>query len=183
VRLGRRELLKLAAAAALSQPFAARVARASPVAAGAAGRFLGARELALLGELSEILIPADEHSPGARAAGVAAFLDAQLAEQDPRIPEWAEERELARRHLAAFDALSHSLHGRGLLEATPEQRVAVMERAAAGEQDPGAPAGQAFAWLKQRCAWAYYTSEIGIRQELGYKGNVVLAEFVGELPR
>lgn len=181
MRLDRRELLKLAAAAALARPFAARAASAAPVAAGAAGRFFSARELALLDELSEILIPSDEHSPGARAAGVAAFLDSQLAEQDPKLPEWAEERAQAKQHLASFDALSHSLHGQGLLEATPEQRTAVMASAAGNEQEPSTPAEKAFQWLKQRSAAAYYTSEIGIHQEMEYKGNTLLAEFVGEL--
>jgi hypothetical protein len=148
-----------------------------------AGRFFSARELLLLDELSEILIPADAHSPGARAAGVAAFLDAQLAEQDPRIPEWAEARARARQHLAAFDALCHALHGRGLLEATPEERTAVVAKAAANEAAPEAPAEQAFAWLKQEVAGAYYTSKIGIHQEMEYKGNTILEEFVGELAK
>ena len=37
-------------------------------------------EFALVDELSEMIIPADEHSPGARAAKVAAFIDTRLAE-------------------------------------------------------------------------------------------------------
>ena len=179
MKLDRRELLNLAAAAALARPFAARVASAAP--AGAAGRFFTARELALLDELSEILIPSDAHSPGARAAGVAAFLDSQLAEKDPKIPEWAEERKQAKQHLAAFDALCHSMHGRDLLSATPEQRTAVVARAAAGEGAAKTPAEKAFQWLKEQTAWAYYTSQIGIHQEMEYKGNTLLAEFVGEL--
>jgi hypothetical protein len=183
VRLGRRELLKLAAAAALARPWAARVASAAPAAAGAgaAGRFLSARELALLDEIAEILIPSDEHSPGARAAGVAAFLDSQLAMQDPSIPDCAEDRAQARQHLANMDELSRTLHGKGLLEVTPEQRVAVVAKAAEGEQDPGTPAEKAFVLIKQQVAFAYYTSEIGVLQEIGYKGNTILAEFVGEL--
>jgi hypothetical protein len=36
-----------------------------------------------------------------------------------------------------------------------------------------------FAELKERVAHAYYSSEIGLEQELEYRGNVFLAEFVG----
>ena len=34
----------------------------------------------MLDELTEIVIPADDHSPGARAAGVAAYIDSRAAE-------------------------------------------------------------------------------------------------------
>jgi len=36
-----------------------------------------------------------------------------------------------------------------------------------------------FAQLKQMTIEGYYTSAIGIHQELQYKGNEVLAEFIG----
>ena len=34
--------------------------------------------------------------------------------------------------------------------------------------------------LKGRVVHAYYSSEIGIKQELEYKGNVFLQEFAGQ---
>jgi hypothetical protein len=33
--------------------------------------------------------------------------------------------------------------------------------------------------LKQSTAFAYYSSKIGIHQDMNYKGNVYLKEFVG----
>src|SRR5207249_9801174 len=48
--------------------------------AGVPGKFLTAAEYALLDELTELIIPADDHSPGARAAAVAAYIDGRLAE-------------------------------------------------------------------------------------------------------
>ena len=36
---------------------------------------------------------------------------------------------------------------------------------------------------KRRTARAYYTSKIGIHQEMEYKGNTLLMEFVGEVPK
>jgi gluconate 2-dehydrogenase subunit 3-like protein len=36
-----------------------------------------------------------------------------------------------------------------------------------------------FTQLKQTTAFAYYSSSIGIHQEMNYKGNVLLTEFQG----
>ena len=54
--------------------------RRSAAAAPRRRRFFTRQELALVDELSEMIIPTDDHSPGARAAKVAAYIDARLAE-------------------------------------------------------------------------------------------------------
>jgi hypothetical protein len=180
VKIDRREALKLAAGAAFVRPVLSGEAAAADL---PAGRFFDAREMALLDLLSETIVPADDHSPGARAAGVAAYVDAQLADKDPKIPDWAEERQAARDALAALDAMSRELHGHGLLESPPEEVTAVLTRAAENEREPKTPEQKAFKWVKERTAQAYYTSRIGIRQELEYKGNSILVEFVGEVPK
>src|SRR5690242_13604203 len=72
--LTRRELMKLGAAAAVA------VSLGSEGAAAQARTFFTPEELAFVDELSELIIPTDEHSPGARAAKVASFIDARLAE-------------------------------------------------------------------------------------------------------
>ena len=176
MKLDRREVLKLAAGVALARPgLDGAAAAALPE-----GRFFKARELALLDELSEVILPADAHSPGARAAGVAAFLDAQLAEKDPKIPDWAQERKEAREHLAAVDALSRDMFAKEFLEITAEQRSAVVAKAASGEAEPKTPAERAFKWAKEQTAHGYYSSKIGIHEEMEYKGNTLLTEFAGE---
>jgi Gluconate 2-dehydrogenase subunit 3 len=180
VKLDRREMLKLAAGAALARPVLSGEAAAAPL---PAGKFFDGQELALFDVLSETILPADAHSPGARAAGVAAFVDGELAQKDPAIPDWAEERQAARDHLKALDALCQEMHGTGLLEASDKQREAVLERAAEGEREPKTAPEKAFKWAKQATARAYYTSKIGIHQELEYKGNSMLVEFVGEIPK
>src|SRR3989454_12538265 len=69
---------------ALAAPLLPVPAVAAPSRDALQGRFLTAAELALLEELTELIIPADDHSPGARAAGVAAYIDGRLAESlDP----------------------------------------------------------------------------------------------------
>src|SRR2546428_10558306 len=73
--LSRREMLQ-ATAAALSLPLVK-----LPVATGQAPKkFFTPAEFAVVDELSDMIIPTDEKSVGARAAGVAACIDARLAE-------------------------------------------------------------------------------------------------------
>ena len=171
--LSRREMIA-ATAAALVTPLLPGGA-AAPPAVGVPGKFLTAAEYALLDELTELIIPADDHSPGARAAGVAGYIDGRLAESLE--PDW---QARWRSGLQAVEALSHELNKKAFLEATPEQRVAVLTRMAAGEQDPKTAPERFFRELKGRTAHAYYTSKIGIHLDQEYKGNVYQrGEFAG----
>ena len=47
------------------------------------------------------------------------------------------------------------------------------------ETDPKTPLERFFVESKARTVQGYYTSKIGIHQELKYKGNQFLPEFVG----
>jgi len=156
--ISRREMIA-ATAAALAVP----LSKVGPRSV----RFLTAAEYALLDELSELIIPADEHSPGARAALVAGYIDARLAESLE--PDW---QARWRAGLQAVDALSRELNGKPLLEATPDQRVSVLTRMAAGESDPQTPLDRFFKELKWWTVFGYYTSKIGIHRDQEYKGNV-----------
>ena len=164
------------AAAAVSTASAGSALAASAV---AAGLFFTASEMAQLDELTEAIIPADAQSGGARAAGVVPFLDRSLAERDAKIPDDAEERKRWKDGLARVDEVAREMHGRAFLEATPEQRLAVLSRMAQNEQDPQAPEERFFRQLKRATAQAYYSSKIGIHDDIQYKGNTLLTEFVG----
>jgi hypothetical protein len=131
------------------------------------GGFLTPAELALLDELTEMIIPADEHSPGARAAGVAAYIDGRLAESLD--PEWQTQW---RSGLQAVDGLSRERHGKPFLDATPDQRVAVLTELSAHESAPKTPDQRFFTELKRWAVRGYYTSKIGIHVDQEYKGNV-----------
>ncbi len=171
--LSRREMIA-ATAAALVTPLLPGGA-AAPPAGGVPGKFLTAAEYALLDELTELIIPVDDHSPGARAAGVAGYIDGRLAESLE--PDW---QARWRSGLQAVEALSRELNGKAFLEATAERRVAVLTRMAAGEQDPKTAPERFFRELKGRTAHAYYTSKIGIHLDQEYKGNVYQrGEFAG----
>jgi hypothetical protein len=164
--LSRREMLA-ATAAALATPLLPRARPTAALGPSVAPQFLTPPEFALLDELSELVIPADPHSPGARAAQVAAYIDGRLAESLE--PEW---QALWRSGLQAVEDLSRELHGKALLEASPDQRLAVLTRMAAGERDPKTPPERFFRELKAWTTRAYYTSKIGIHLDQEYKGNV-----------
>lgn len=210
----RRQLLKSTAATTVAVPllgigevFAQKDKRRGS-AASKRPRFFTITEFAMLDDLTEMIIPTDEHSPGARAAGVAAYLDSRLAETTPNITEHAKERKTWREGLRLVEKISQEMHGKEFMEGTSEQRLAILTRMAEQEplpkpprepipsrpeeqpqQQPQAKAietnpsrkseGEFFAFLKAQTARAYYTSQIGLRKELEYKGNQYLKEFVG----
>lgn len=179
--LGRREMLKLAALSALGSGFARR-GLAAMQGDAAEPRFLSETDLRIVDALTERVIPADDHSPGAREAEVARFIDAVLAEADPRYPEDAELLESWRRGLETARAAHRALHGVEVQDGTPEQHDGLLEHLSR-ETRRDTPEGELFSLLKEWTVEAYYTSEIGIHRELGYQGNTVLEEFAGELPR
>jgi gluconate 2-dehydrogenase gamma chain len=161
--ISRRDLLGAAgaAAAALTLPLVrVPVLKAPP-------KFFTPAEFALLDELSELIIPADEQSGGARAAGVASYIDGRLAESLE-----ADVKARWRSGLNAVNALSRELHGKAFLAGTPEQRVAVLTKMSAAEADPKTPVEKFFKDLKWWTVFGYYTTKIGIQDDQQYKGNV-----------
>lgn len=164
--INRRDLIRIGAAAAVAAP--------SATAAVDQPKFFTPAEFAIVDELTEIIIPTDSHSPGARAAKVAAYIDGRLAEAFD-----TEDQDKWRNGLQLVDSLSKKLHDRPFMEATQEQRVAVVSRMAQNEKQPKTPEETFFRDVKVSTARAYYTSNIGIHQEMEYKGNTLLPEFVG----
>lgn len=146
----RRDLLKGAAGAAVTMPLisldeaVAQRRRRQGTTTKANGSTTGPRskrplfftpaEFALLDELTELIIPTDEHSPGARAAGVALYLDRRIAETNPAITEYAKERQTWRTGLKLVDQISREMNGKIFMDATGEQRIAVLTRMA--EEEP-----------------------------------------------
>jgi len=175
--VGRREMMKLTAGAIIAPalPQTGAKNRRSPAKAQTPmHRFFTHDEFAMVDELSELIIPADEHSSGARAAKVAEYVDRRLAESfgdEPKL-RWRE-------GLKLVDQISVEISERSFMQATQEQRVAVLTRMARKESSPESPEEKFFVELKSRVARAYYTSKIGIHDELEYKGNTYLREFAG----
>lgn len=157
--LTRRQLLGVAAGAVVVAPLLAAPAPAP--------HFLTKAELTLLDELAELIIPTDDHSPGARAAKVAAYIDRRLADafdNDVRT-RW-------RAGLKAIDAAAQSVHGHPFMVCSEEQRVAVLTKLS-DDKD------KFFGELKTSTVRGYYTSEIGIHKEMEYKGNTLQDVYAG----
>jgi hypothetical protein len=111
---------------------------------------------------------------------VAAFIDGRFAAA-VLAPD-LEARNRWRDGLARVDALAREMHGGGFLAGSPEQRLAVLTRMAANEADPKAPEELFFRELKGRTIHGYYTSRVGIHDDMEYKGNTLQDEYAGDVP-
>ena len=164
MKISRREMIQQTAAAAAALPLVAALAPVAPV----PPKFFTPAEFALVDEMSDIIIPTDQQSAGARAAGVALFIDGRLAEAFEK-----DQGEQWRTGIKAVEALSTEMHGKGFMASTPEQRLALVTRIAAAESDPKSDAEKFFREIKSGTVRAYYTSKIGIHDDQQYKGNVI----------
>jgi hypothetical protein len=84
-----------------------------------------------------------------------------------------------REGLKLIEALSKQATDRSFVESSAEQRLALLQRIAEHEAKAEKPEELFFAEVKSRVVDAYYTSEIGIKQEMEYRGNTFQAEFSG----
>jgi hypothetical protein len=137
-------------------------------------RFFTPAQHTLIEELSETIIPADSHSGGAKAAKVADFIEQTVREStDDR------QKALWREGLQLMESMSQHYNGKAFVAASPEEKFAVLKVLSDNEQITELPEVQFFRELKRLTVHGYYTSKIGIHDELEYKGNRVLMEFVG----
>jgi len=81
--------------------------------------------------------------------------------------------------LKLIEVMSERSCGKSILEASPEQRTAVLQVLSDNLEMTEVLEVRFFRQLKRLTVDAYYTSKIGILEELEYKGNTVLEEFVG----
>ncbi len=138
---------------------------------------LTAAQRRLAGVLSDLIIPADEHSPSASAVGVVDFVDEWVSAPYPENQRdrpivlggftWldAEARRRYAKDFAALDAAGHKAICDEICNAS---------RVTAGR----AEAARFFALYRDLTAGAFYTTPVG-RKDLGYIGNVPRAHFEG----
>jgi len=162
--ISRREMLQQTVAAAAALP----LVKALPPLAPVRPKFFTPLEFALVDEMSDMIIPTDQQSAGARAASVAIYIDGRLAEAFEK-----DEPQRWRAGIAAVEALSREMHHTTFMASTPEQRLALLTRIAAAESDPKTDAEKFFKQIKGGTIRAYYTSKIGIHDDQQYKGNVI----------
>ena len=139
-----------------------------------AARFFTSAQHTLVEELSETIIPADSHSGGAKAAKVVDYIEQELREStdDNRKSTWRE-------GLRLVDLMSQHYHGKSFVDSSSEERIAVLTVLSDNDHMTDLPEVRFFRELKHLTVRGYYTSKIGIHDEMEYKGNRLLLEFVG----
>jgi hypothetical protein len=133
---------------------------------------LTAHEYATLQRLSDLIIPADDHSPGALAAAAADFIDFLCNASE-------EMRDIYTGGLLwVYETMKDRYAGKRFVEAAPEQQTALLDliawrKNASPELNPGI---EFFAFCRRMVADAYYSSPIGYK-ELGFMGNGAMSRF------
>lgn len=123
-------------------------------------RTFSADDFELLGALVDLILP-DSDTPGARAAGVHAMLDEDLA--GDAAAAGTLRSGLARLRDSGFPSMARQV------------QIDTLTR----YSEASGPDLEFFETLKNLTVDAYYSTEIGLVQELGYRGNTYLAEFPG----
>ncbi len=169
LKLGRRTLLQMIPAGLLAN--AARADQVDhcgvPMTDGKAAepyhlKFFTPEEAALFNSVAGQIIPADDHSPGAVEAKVVEFADLMVATGPDYVKEdWRAGLQLLARELNASD-----VH-------------AWLDQVTQEEDDPQTVLEIFFRTLKQMTVNGYYTSSVGIHQDLQYQGNTYLTSFPG----
>ena len=162
----RRAVLKIVAFTALSQKLNALPCaamdhmEAAPAAPAYTLQFFSEEESGVLDQLMEMIIPADDHSPGAHEAKTNLFADLMVATSDNAIKKQWHDGILLIREAAKGSSLDEALH-----------------RASANEENPTTDLERFFVLLKQMTVNGYYTSQTGIHKEMEYIGNAYLGAF------
>jgi hypothetical protein len=137
-------------------------------------RFFTPAQHALVEELSETILPEDSHSGGAKAAKVADFIEQTVRESTDD-----QQKMIWREGLRLIESMSQHYNGKSFVESSTEEKVAVIQVLSDNAELTEIPEVQLFHELKRLTVRGYYTSKIGIHDELEYKGNRILQEFVG----
>jgi len=137
-------------------------------------RVLSAHQLATVGTLVELIIPATE-TPGAKALEVDRYIDGVLALAEPA------DRDRFLSGLGWLDARSQALFRKDFVSSSIREQTDLLTRlssSTAGQSEP--PAGvEFFNGIKTLTIAGYYTTEAGLRQELGDDGRMMLPTFEG----
>jgi gluconate 2-dehydrogenase gamma chain len=137
-------------------------------------RLLTAHQNETVVVLSELIIPQTD-TAGARAARVNEFIDTVLADAPAR------ERQPFLDGLRWVDDRSRELFGTDFSGATPEQQTALLTIISSDRNRAlGDRIGvEFFKAIKALTITGYYSSEIGMREELDDDGNLFFLEFEG----
>jgi hypothetical protein len=139
-----------------------------------------AADVALLDEIAETILP-ETSTPGARAAKTGAFMALMVTDNYTE-----RDRRVFREGMSQVDAECHTMHGVRFMQATPAQRLLLVEKLdreqkTAMEERAAAPRSRApaatttddepahyFRMMKELTLLGYFTSEIGYTKAMRY---------------
>ena len=134
----------------------------------------------LAGVLSDLIIPADEHSGSASSVGVVDFLDEWVSAP---YPDSRRDRPLVLGGFLWLDAEAARRFGKGFVALDSGQQTGICDDIceAARAAPPHREAARFFARYRDLTAAGFYSTPVG-RKDLGYIGNVPLKSFDGPPP-
>lgn len=141
---------------------------------------LSAAQRRLAAVLSDLIIPADEHSPSASAVGVVDFIDEWVSAP---YPVQQRDRPVLLEGFAWLDAEAARRGGKSFADLDAATHAAICDSIcdATRAQPERREAAHFFALYRDLTAAAFYSSPEG-RKDLGYIGNVPLTSFDGAPP-
>jgi len=131
---------------------------------------LSDREISLLDEVAETILPDSESSPGAKAAKVGEFMNVIVT--DCYSPE---EQNVFRTGLQTLEAAAVERYGRKFGDLSREERHSFLltleeeVRAQRGSRPRQNTGRHYYTMLKQLSVWCYFSSEIGTTKALRYE--------------
>jgi len=144
------------------------------VARGGAVGFFSPDQFRTVDQLAELILPRTD-TPGARDAGVARFIEVIVGEWDADA-----DRSAFLDGLTAVDARSAAVGARPFVDLATEQQHAVLAALEAESRTAAPMPTPFFTRLKALTLYGYYTSEVGIRDEL--QEVFMPGRFDGEAP-
>lgn len=118
---------------------------------------LSKEALHLLEEVADTIIPTTEGSPGAKAAGIAGFMQEIVSSYyEP------EERKRFMESAEKLQARSHEAYQKGYVQLDSEQREALLLALEGDDQ------ADYYRMIKQLTVWGYFSSEAGSKYALRY---------------
>lgn len=138
---------------------------------------LTAPQRRLAGVLSDLIVPADDHSPSASAVGVVDFIDEWVSAP---YPDNQRDRPIVLKGFAWLDMEAQRRNAKDFAALEAAGHRAICDEICDAARAPAARAQAArfFALYRDLTAGAFYTSPAG-RKDLGYIGNVPRAHFEG----
>ncbi len=137
------------------------------------------QQIAFLDEVAETILPTTAKSPGAKAAKVGAFMAVMVNDCYD-----APDQQVFLEGMDKLDAACKKAHNLDFVEASPEQKLALLTRidkdATAYNAQKGDSPNHYYTLFKQLTLLGYFSSEIGYKQALRY--NQAPGRYEGDIP-